>query len=56
MDFKAWFDSWGEHKIGHAFTVEDLYQAFVARVTAPPPQNQQAQETAAGQSGDASNA
>jgi hypothetical protein len=41
IDWKAWFNSWGDTRSGHSYTIETLYQAFKARMaaeTAPPQQ------------------
>jgi hypothetical protein len=34
LDWKAWFQSWGQHREGHSYTLEQMYQAFKARMAA----------------------
>jgi hypothetical protein len=37
IDWKAWFQSWGPTRSGHSYTLEELYQAFKARMAAEAP-------------------
>lgn len=36
--WKEWFESWGDHKIGHTISIEEMYQAFKARYMQEPPE------------------